>query len=152
MSAMDKLANLRWKLGGVQARESRLMIGLASLSQRDHLKALSREAAAALGYDELSNALGEAIDRCYDVLHEQLRTQCHGGEPTEATLLEKIWLQRNVRHGAFLRKRAFERLFLAADGTVASTIGSLPLLLVLGLISDPARFLSFNPTVEGDLQ
>jgi hypothetical protein len=150
MSIMDKLANLRCKLGRVHENESRLMTGLASLSQRDQLKRLFRSAAMKFDYGELSGLFDTVIDRCYGCLHEQLQKQCHDAHGSEASRLERIWLQRNVRHGVFLRKNTFERLFLTADGTVASTIGTLPLLLVFGLISDPAGFLSFRPVVEGD--
>jgi hypothetical protein len=149
MSFMDKLANLRSKLGRVEENESTLMTGLASVSQRDHLKELIGSATSTFGYQDLSKSLNEMIDVCYDRLHQQLRKQSRDDEGTEASRLERIWLQRNVRHGAFLRRNAFERLFLASDGTIASTIGTLPFLLVLGLISDQARFLSFSPTVEG---
>jgi hypothetical protein len=125
------------------------MVGLASLSQRDQLKELIGSGAARFGYRDLSRSLTDMVDVCYERLHEQLGKQSDNDEASEASRLERIWLQRNVRHGAFLRQKAFERLFLASNGTIASTIGTLPFLLVLGLTSDPARFLSFSPTVEG---
>jgi len=145
VSALDKLANLRANLG----RAGERMQDFAGLSQRDHLKELISSAAARFAYGDLAKSFSTIVDKSYDEMQDQLARQCSDESCSEMERLERIWMQRNVRHGTFLRNNQFERLFfLEADGTIAATIGTLPFLLLIGLISNPKDFLSFQPHIN----
>jgi hypothetical protein len=143
MSALDKLANLRANLG----KADEAMQEFAALSQRDHLKKLVFGAASRFGYADLGQSFIDMIDKCYGEMHGQLAKQCLNENCSETERLERIWMQRNVRHGTFLKRSQFERLFFEADGTIAATIGTLPFFLLVGLISDPKEFLRFEPSL-----
>jgi hypothetical protein len=146
-SALDKLANLRVQLGGAPGSEAQAFKALCTLSQRDELARLYRSRCGALGYEELGNALCATALRCFDDLHTHLGAQVQSAATSEAARLDRLWSQRNVRHGAFLQRGQFEKLFLESHGKVPDTIGSLPFLLALGLSFDPGEFLKFRPTV-----
>ena len=146
MSALDKFANLRANLG--MSGESEAMQGFAALSQRDHLKKLIASATAKFGYIDVGKSFGSMIDNSYGEIHGQLARQCGAESSSEMERLNRIWMQRNVRHGTFLKREQFERLFFEADGTIAGSIGTLPFLLLVGFISDPKGFLSFRPDTE----
>jgi hypothetical protein len=53
-----------------------------------------------------------------------------------------------LRHGTFLDKGQFEKVFLESSGVVSEAIGVLAFLHVVAFISDPRGFLSFTPTIE----
>ena len=67
--------------------------------------------------------------------------------PTLETERLRLRSLRNLRHGTFLRRNQFEELFFDSEGAIPDTISTLPLLLVLGLLSAPKEFLDLRPTV-----
>lgn len=117
------------------------------MDEKEHLKVLIARSTARLEYADLERVLCAAADECYGELQEHLKRTCKKFGYHETDLLDHIWMQRNVRHGSFLRGDTYERLFLESDGVIADTLGTLPYLLLLGLISDPAEFLSFRPAI-----
>ena len=145
MSALDKLANLRASLGGSEEA----MQKFAALSQGDHLKNIIQGFTSEREYADVGKSLVDVVDRCYGEIHEHLAAQSIDESDSETERLQRIWMQRNVRHGAFLKKEQFEKLFFEADGTIVATIGTLPFLLLIGLICDPKAFLGFQPQIRG---
>lgn len=143
MSALDKLANLRASLGGGEET----MQKFAALSQSYHLKHLILAFTAGREYSDVGRSIVDIVDICYDEIHGHLATQSIDNSSGETERLRRIWMQRNVRHGTFLKKEQFEKLFFEADGTIVATIGTLPFLLLVGLISNPKGFLTFQPHV-----
>lgn len=147
MSVMDKLANLKVHVGQVTGSEAQLMISLASRSQQSNLKHLIYKSMQELGYEALYNSLCSMIDACYASLHQNLEDLAPG-EKNDRKRLDRIRIQRNMRHGAFLSRNQFEQLFLQSSGMIAPVLGVIPFLLVLGLISDPAGFVGFAPDMS----
>lgn len=150
MSCLDKLANLRVELGGHSAagyKEEEAMREFASLSQRDELKRIVSKQMRAMLYDDLSNALNPVVDTCFKEIQDHLTNQANVPNTTERQLLNRIRWQRNLRHGTFLKSQQFESLFFEADGTIPDGFATLPFLLMLGIISDPAAFLGFRPVL-----
>lgn len=145
-SALDKLSNLRVELG-VGGKEPDAFKALCSESQRDELITLYVESCKPLGYDRLAQALSQTVTRCFDDLHSYLGQQ-GAASSSEMARLDRLRSQRNVRHGAFLQGSQFEKLFLESHGNVPATLGSLSYLLVFGLLSDPKRFLAFQPVIR----
>jgi hypothetical protein len=139
MSALDKLANLRASLGGGEEA----MQKFAALSESGHLKNIIARFTSEREYADVGKSLVEVVDRCYEEIHEHLAAQSMDRSGGETERLRRIWMQRNVRHGAFLKKEQFEKLFFEADGAIVATIGTLPFLLLIGLICDPKAFLGF---------
>jgi hypothetical protein len=119
----------------------------AAFSQRDHLQALISSAAGRFAYADLDKSFVDVINGCYEGIHSQLKRQCREESCGERERLDRIWMQRNVRHGTFLKGVNFSISFFETDGTIAATIGTLPFLLLFGLISDPKEFLSFRPCI-----
>lgn len=148
MVLLDKLANLRVQLGqayGVPTHrnEAQAMIELCSISQRDELKVLLNDEFGRNTDSELTDTFSEMVDKCYDQLHQHLGQTAS----TEADRLDHLRSQRNIRHGAFLGRDQFGKLFFESTGTIPSTIATIPYLLTLGLMFNPKRFLEFRPTV-----
>lgn len=148
MSALDKLANLRVNLGGATGPDSDSFKRLCCRSQRDELIRLYTTRCAAMNYEHLASALSQTVTLCYDELHSYLGQQDTEAKSSEATRLVRLWSQRNVRHGTFLLRNQFENLFLESHGNIPTTIGSLPFLLVLGILFDPKSFFSFEPAIQ----
>ena len=146
MSALDKLANLRVHVGNAGASEGEAMMALASKSQQDQLTQLLRRELMPHS-DSLAQSFSEVVNRAYEAVHAHLAKQDPAAETSERARLERVRLQRNIRHGAFLNRDGFDKLFLRSDGTVPADLATIPFVLVLGLILDPKVFLSFNPTV-----
>lgn len=95
----------------------------------------------------LAQSFSEVVNRAYEAVHAHLAEQDPAAKTSEPARLERLRLQRNIRHGAFLNRGGFDKLFLKSDGTVPADLATIPFVLVLGLILDPNVFLSFNPTV-----
>lgn len=144
---MDKLANLRSHVGGMGGAEARLFEGLASISQGKELKRLMRQTMG-LTHPELATALVPVIGVAYGGLHRHLGSELPGHGKSETKRLGRLRAFRNMNHGTYLRKRAFDALFLGAVGTVPHELVTLPFVLMLGLLSDPDVFLKFQPVVR----
>ncbi|WP_374375814.1 hypothetical protein [Dongia sp.] len=141
MSLLDKLANLRWKFErkGRRQKESEYFKALCSMSEARNLKVLLRRIFDRRSYNDLGVAFEQAVDRSYEEFHSCLRRQGYDEEKDRLDLLRS---QRNIRHGSFLEKEQFEKLFLNSSGAIPSTIGSITFLLVLGLVVSPELFLN----------
>lgn len=149
MSALDKIANLRVELGHIpNYDEVTAMVDLASLSQAAELKRMLGRCLCAQNYEDLAAILSTVIDCCYQEIHNHLQQQIGTDDAPESERLARVRAQRNLRHGTFLRNQQFETIFMNSDGTVPDTFGSLPLLLLLGFVSDPSAFLTFRPSVS----
>ncbi len=147
MSALDKFSNLKVILGSVPLSEAQAMQGLASNSQRVELIRITESTLSQL-YPELCESLKTVMDRCFDELHTHLGEQSSAARESETERLNRLWSQRNIRHGSFLRRNQFESLFFESSGTVPVTISSLPIILMLGMILSPEEFLQFVPSFE----
>ena len=147
MSALDKLANLRVQLGGAGGAEGEAFRALCSEAQRDELIRVYRARFGAFGYDELAASFSSAILRSYNHLHAYLGEQDPTKTKSEKVRLDRLWMQRNVRHGMFLQRQQFEKLFLESHGRIPRTLGSLPFLLQLSLLFNSKEFLSFRPAI-----
>lgn len=141
MSLLDKLSNIRVQLGGSKepSLEKDEFKNLFSMKQAFKLKAILGAGFQKKGYAELSAAFENAVDNSYKELHDCLRSQ---GLDEEKDRLDQLWSQRNIRHGSFLTRNQFEKLFLTSSGAIPATIGSVAYLLVLGLVAAPEQFLA----------
>jgi len=142
MSIFDKLANLRAMLSAGTLPESKIMPLLLSFSQRERLRNVFEKKFREF-YPLLTDALISALDQSFDNLNEHLYQRGKQSEQeTEARVLERLWFQRNLRHGPFLRNpEHFERIFLESDGSVPSALASVAYFLVLGFALDPRGFI-----------
>ena len=146
MSCLDKLANLRFKLGGSGASESSAFQGLLSESQKNQTQALFAD--HMVGVDsQLCDRFITVLKKAYDDLHNHIGKQSSSGSQDETERLTRLRDQRNMRHGTFLNRDSFDRLFFESDGTVPDSIATITFLLLLGLICDPEAFLKFDPTI-----
>ncbi|MFN4281791.1 MAG: hypothetical protein ACK4NA_04030 [Alphaproteobacteria bacterium] len=148
MTIMDRLANARVSLGGQTKSESQQMAFLASMSQCAEAESVLKLKISEL-YPELGETLIAVLNQSYKDLHTHLAGQSVNEDKSELSRLERLRLQRNLRHGAFLdRREKFEKLFLESDGTVPNSLASMAYLLVLAFALDPARFVAFSPVIQ----
>ena len=143
---MDKLASLRMHLGNVPLNETEQFKGLASLSQGKELKRLMIQDVYPV-HPDLAKSLTPVIGAAYGGLHRHLGRELPVNQRFESRRLQRLRNFRNMHHGTFLSRGAFEELFLDAEGTVPHELITLPFVLMLGLGSNPAEFLSFQPVV-----
>ena len=80
--------------------------------------------------------------------HRHLRAELGSEGLVERARLVRMRARRNLGHGAFLTQDQFDGLFLRTRGNVPEDLASLPLLLTLGLMLAPKRFLEFDPLVR----
>lgn len=148
MSALDKLANLRVELGRATGPDRVAFERLCSADQGRELANVLDRVCQEQNYDELGQQLRGSVTRIYSELHEQIARQGGGYAGSEQARVERLWSQRNVRHGSFLRGQQFETLFLEAAGRAPRTLPSLPFILSLGLICDPGSFVTYDPQIS----
>jgi len=145
-SALDKFANLRVQLGNSGGSEPDMFKALCSESQYQQLLGLYDLEAQTFGYQNLFDNFKNVANDCYLEIKNHFNTQ---GAFNESESLGRLYSQRNIRHGAFLRFNQFENLFLESSGTVPDGISVLPYLLMLGLLINPKKFLEFRPNIQG---
>ncbi len=148
MSALDKLANLRIELGNATGPDKVAFGRLCCADQARHLVDIITRFCRDRNYDELSAQLSTSVSRVYRELHEQISKQGAAYKASEQARVDRLWSQRNIRHGTFLRGQQFESLFLEASGKAARTLPSIPFVLALGLICDPGPFVTYDPQIK----
>ena len=131
-------------MGCPESNEPKIFNSLLSLAQGKELKALFQQHVAAV-HPTLGQALIKTTGRVYAGLHRNLGRQCDLDERRESPRLERLRALRNLTHGPFLRGGRFDKLFLGSEGVVPAEIGTVPWLLMLGLLTDPETFLRANP-------
>lgn len=141
---LDKMANLKKHLGGLNKIESTISYELASLSQCRELRHLINKDLCSLR-PELSQALLPAVRRCYLGIHRGLRNEIGSPEESESARIKRLNSYRNMNHGTFLNRSQFEGLYLESSGIIPREFVTLPYLLAFGLIANPSSFLSFDP-------
>ncbi|MFQ5915931.1 MAG: hypothetical protein ACE5JS_22375, partial [Nitrospinota bacterium] len=146
MSILDKLANLRKNLGGHPDDEGEIAKGLASRAEEreieELLKTYFRPYSETL-YQNFSHLTGH----CFDGLHEHLEKDIGLIGKSERERLKRLRIQRNLRHGTFLKKNDFERLFLESKGTTSGDLITLAFLLTLAFTLKPDSFLKNRPAI-----
>jgi len=147
MSALDKLANLRIELGGALGPDKVAFGRLCSADQGRQLREIINAVCKSQNYDDLASQLSHSVTRIYSELHEQIRKEGAVYEASEQARVDRLWSQRNVRHGSFLRGQQFETLFLEKAGKAPRTLPSIPFVLTLGLLCNPSQFLRYDPTI-----
>lgn len=141
---LDKLANMKAHMGCPEKGEPRIFDALLSLAQGKELKRLFKQHIATI-HPSLGLELIDTTGRVYAGLHRALARQAELGERRELSRLERLRALRNLTHGPFLRGGRFDKLFLGGGGVVPAEIGTVPWLLMIGLLADPETFLGFKP-------
>jgi hypothetical protein len=139
MSAMDKLANLMRHLGTSTLNEAEIFKSLFSIEQ---CRRSCEIVAARVGpvNSHVASVLVRMLSDVYNAVHNHYREDM-GDTASEAEVLDRIRQQRNLRHGTFLERDRFRRLFGETRGTIAGEVMMIAYLLTLSLALDPRRFL-----------
>ncbi|MCH7936245.1 MAG: hypothetical protein IH994_04025 [Proteobacteria bacterium] len=141
---LDKLANTKAHMGCPNSDETKIFNSLLSLAQGKELKGLFQQHIATI-HPTLGQELIKTTGRVYAGLHRSLARQAEIGDKNEPSRLERLRALRNLTHGPFLRGGRFDKLFLGSEGVVPAEIGTVPWLLMLGLLTDPETFLRAKP-------
>lgn len=144
MAALDKLANLKRHLGGINRTEGTIFRGLATTRQRDHIVSIFEKATLPHG-NEIRDGLVRMTEETFERIYEHYREDLGDKDATEDVITERLWHQRNLKHGTFLSREQFKKLFHRARGTVPKDLITLPFLLTLALVFEPKEFLQFDP-------
>lgn len=145
MSALDKITNLKRYLGEIGGPDQPIFRSLATSAQENFLTNCFEKQTITCGR-ELGTALIKMVRETYRLIHKHYLDDMGSTSPTENERTERLWHQRNLRHGPFLTGGKYSKLFDQSKGTVPDDVVTLPLLLTLGLVLDPQEFLRFNPT------
>lgn len=148
MSILDKLANLRRGSDPGSSSEAAAFKMLCSIEQARLTSESIQRVCNALGYSDLGSSLATATNSSTLALQDEIRSQLPNASSTEDACLDRLRAQRNLRHGAFLLYDQFMKVFLESHGQAPKSLVSVSTLLVLGLICDPAKFLSDRPFVS----
>jgi len=148
MTIIDRLSNLALSGTGSSADEATVFKALCSAEQGRRVSAAIAQRCRSLGYDQLSEILANAVAVSFANLHRQLGIQNPDEADTESNRLGRLRMQRNMRHGAFLQHGQFTKLFYESSGLLPESLVSVATYLVLGLISDPGKFMSERPSAS----
>lgn len=144
MAALDKLANLKRHLGKIDKPEGEIFRGLATTETRDYLISVFTQATLTHG-TELRDGLVAMAEETFKQIFEHYREDLDDKNATDREITERLWHQRNLKHGTFLTGGKFEKLFHSSRGTIPSDIITLPFLLTLAMVLEPREFLRFDP-------
>jgi hypothetical protein len=143
MNALDKLANMAKHVGRRADKESQIFKQLLSTQQCETCCQIYQERADSIS-SEVSSALVQLMRDVYKAMHDHSREEM-GQDADEDQVLERLYHQRNLRHGTFLKEDQFQQMFGRSKGTVATEVVIVAFLLTLALALDPRRFLQLDP-------
>jgi hypothetical protein len=147
MSILDKLANLKCQIGRSANNDQEAFKSFVSERHWQQLRTLIGGALRAMNYADLATKFEIVVDNCYRSVRSSLDMR-NGNFDEEDQLLKTLLSQRNLRHGTFLMRNQFEKVFFETAGLVSDAVGVLAFVLVIGLISDPRAFLGFSSTTQ----
>jgi hypothetical protein len=138
-AALDKIANLRYELGGNVGKEAVFARELPSFDQyRWILRNIDSHQYLCSTHKEILKHFADSIVR----VHRDMRP--YGRRETDR--LKRLREFRNLLHGTFLKRDQFSNLFLENNGKIPDDFVDLPFLLALGLLLSPKEFLEFCPS------
>lgn len=139
LSAIDKLANIVAMSSTRTLDESKVFKQFFSGSNIRTLRRIVRNAKGSNHpvQDEVLAVLPAHLLEVQQSVRKQMR-----GRSTEAERLDWLWSYRNLRHGTFLKRNQFERLFISAAGQAPAELADATRALVTSLAVAPADFLS----------
>lgn len=145
MSGLDKITNLKRYLGEIDGQDQLIFRSLATSAHENFLAECFENKTIVYGH-ELKSVLVGIVRETYTLIRKHYLDDMNSSSPTEDEMTERLWHQRNLRHGAFLTGGKFNKLFGQSKGTVPDDVVTLPLLFTLALVLDPQGFLRFSPT------
>jgi hypothetical protein len=139
MSILDKLANILKYLGKQSGSESDIFKRLVSMERCKLAREIVRQRAGEIG-GGIAEKLCEMVQGSYGRMHRHYKEEIDANM-AENDIVDRIYQQRNLRHGTFLRGKQFSSLFGNSKGTFAEEIVGVAFSLPLVLALDPKRFL-----------